>query len=92
MKLNFALLGRTDNIESQNYSVLKRLCTNCLKEWKPLCCMNSQSEQTDFSTEAIKQENVSVMYSFQTHITLIPQDNILKPLLPLQNSLFTQAI
>lgn len=53
---------------------------------------HSQSEQTDFSTEGIKQENISIMYIFQTHITLISQDNILKSLLSFQNSLFTQAI
>lgn len=64
---------------------------NSLKERKATLCLK-QSEQTDFSTEAIKQENVSPMCIFQTHTTLISQDNILKSLLPLQNSLFTQAI
>lgn len=94
MILYFALLGRTENIKSENYFVWKveEMPSELLERTESHFVTNTAKVNKQTSTEAIKQENVSIMYIFQTHITLITQDNILKLLSPFQNSIFTQAI
>lgn len=87
MKLDFALLGRTENISEY---ISKLFCFKIRRDvqwtaWnngKPLYCKYNQSGGTDFSTRVIKQENVLLVYIFQTHVTSISQDNVLKSLLP----------